>query len=311
MPHIMVTVLGSGGVVPTSERLTASFLVHDWRGYTVLLDAGEGAQINLQKAPRSLHDIDIILITHEHGDHINGLAGILQSMNVTRRRRSLIIGGPPSVVDFSRETLEATGEHLGFEINYIVLEGEGVMTLYESGGDSLVLSWAPSCHTTGSLAFRLEWVLRPRVIHDKLKEKGVHPGPWLTELIKKGEVSVGGRRVSLKDVSVSVSMANPSITYTGDTAPCASIIELARGSTLLIHDSTYSSELDDEAIVRGHSTSEQAAMIAQEAGVENLLLFHVSPRYRGYEAWKLYREASRVFPKTMLAWDLQNIMISF
>ncbi len=309
MPHVGLTVLGSGGVIPTNERLTSSFLIYDWRGYTILLDAGEGVQINLHKAPKSVHDIDLILITHEHGDHINGLAGLLQSMAVTRRESPLTIGGPPSVIEFSKETLEATSKRLGFEINYLVLENEGSLTVNKAGGDKLIVTWAPACHTQGSLAYRLEWILRPRINMEKLKEIGVRPGPWLTELFEKRTVIIDDKIVSLDSISTPGKVV--SITYTGDTAPCASIIDLAKGSTLLIHDSTYSSELEGEAIARGHSTAEHAALVAQEATVENLLLFHVSPRYRGYEAWKLYREARRVFPKTMLAWDLMNIRISF
>lgn len=309
MPYVEVTVLGSGGVMPTSERLTSSFLVYDWRGYTVLLDAGEGAQIHLHKSPRSVHDIDLILVTHEHGDHINGLAGLLQSMSVTRREKPLTIAGPESVVDFARETLEATSGRLGFQVNYLTLEGEGSLLLYEVGGDKLLAKWAPACHTTESLAYRLEWRPRPRIRVEALKSIGIRPGPWISELLRDGEAKIGGVRVRLEDVVVPAKGA--SITYTGDTAPCESIIELARESTLLIHDSTYSSELEDEAFSRGHSTAEHAALVAGEAGVESLLLFHVSPRYRGYEAWRLYREALALFPKTMLSWDLQRIHVRF
>lgn len=307
MLAVDIVVLGSGGVVPTSERLTPSFLVYDWRGYTLLLDAGEGAQMRLHGTPKSPHDVNIILLTHEHGDHVNGLAGLLQSMSVTGREKPLRIGGPPRAVEFARDTLEATTRRLGFQVEYLELMGEGSITLYEAGGDRLQLSWGPSCHTPGSLAYRLEWIPRPRILVERLAELGLEPGPWIGDLYSRGEALVEGRRVRVGDIAVG--RRSVSITYTGDTAPCSPVIELARGATLLIHDSTYASDLEGEALTRGHSTAEHAALAAGEAGAEHLLLFHVSPRYRGMEAWSLYREAYALFPKTMLAWDLQRLRL--
>ncbi|MCE4601463.1 MAG: MBL fold metallo-hydrolase [Desulfurococcales archaeon] len=304
---INLVMLGSGGVMPTRERLTPSVLVYDWNGYTLLLDAGEGAQLRLHRTPRSVHDLDAIIVTHEHGDHVNGLAGLLQSMAVSRRRRPLSIIGPSTVVEFARDLLEATSTRLGFEISYVTLSGTGSMPLYRSGGDVLELKWAPSCHTNDSLAYRVEWRTRPRIDKSMLNALGLKPGPWIKELVERGSANVNGRRVKLEDISSHYFEA--SIVYTGDTAPCQPVIELSSNAVILLHEATYGSDMEDEAISRGHSTAEHAALVALEAGVRNLVLFHVSPRYRGRDARKLYLEAKRLFNRTVLSWDMMRVSL--
>ncbi len=305
--RIDVVVLGSGGVMPTRERYPPSVLVRDWNGNVIIIDAGEGAQYRVAEAGYSLHDIDYILITHDHGDHINGLAGLIQSMSVSKRVRPLTIMGPPPVIDFIVNALDVD-RRPGFPVLYEELSGRGSFELAEHGGDLLVLEWAPACHTVESLAYRLEWRIRPRIVPEKLRELGLEPGPWLGEVIGKGEAGVEGKIVRLGDIA-----ENPralSLTYTGDTGPCEAIVELARDSTILLHEATYTAEMSAEARERGHSTSVDAATTALNANAANLVLFHISPRYRGFEARRIESEARRVFPDTILAWDLLTLIVS-
>ena len=115
---------------------------------------------------------------------------------------------------------------------------------------------------------------------------------------------VGGRRVSLEEVAGPP--ASTSIVYTGDTSPCETVVEEARGARLLIHDATFDSTLAGEAYERGHSTAADAARVASRAGVHMLLLTHVSARYRE-GAGLLEREARRIHPRSLLAWDLARL----
>ncbi len=305
---VELVVLGSGGAVPSRERLTPSILVRDWLGNRLLLDAGEAAQLRLAEAGSSPTQLDAILLTHEHGDHVNGLAGLLMTMNLQGRERPLVLAGAPAALEFALEVLEATRERLGFEVVARPMRPGDELVLYESGGDRLVARAFRACHTVDALGFRLDWVLRPRLRREALEALGARPGPWVRELLERGEAVVAGRRVSLGDV------AEPggslSIAYTGDTAPCRSVVEAVRGVDILLHDSTLDSSLAEEALSRGHSTAEAAALVAREAGAGLLVLVHVSQRYRGYEARRLLAEARRVFPRTILAWDLARIAAS-
>ncbi|MFN4046742.1 MAG: MBL fold metallo-hydrolase, partial [Acidilobaceae archaeon] len=98
MKHrVEIVMLGTGATIPTRERLTPSILVRDWLGNRILLDAGEGAQLRLSQAGSSPSSIDLIAISHEHGDHVNGLPGLLQSMYIGGRRAPLTLIAPGSI----------------------------------------------------------------------------------------------------------------------------------------------------------------------------------------------------------------------
>ncbi|MCX8195889.1 MAG: MBL fold metallo-hydrolase [Acidilobaceae archaeon] len=301
--RVELLALGTGATLPTPERFLPSFFLRDSRGTGVLLDAGEGVQVRMAQAELSPTSVDVIAITHEHGDHVNGLPGLLQSMQVNRREQRLVIVAPGSVA----EALE--GAELGFTLHVVRASGRGEIEVWEHGGDRLTLRWFPVCHTVEAYGFSLQWSFRPRVDLGKLSSLGLKPGAWVKRLLEEGRASVEGVEVRLEDVAERGG-GSIKVVYTGDTAPCSSVVEEARGARVLIHDSTFSSELSEEARERGHSTSEQAAEVAREAGVDLLLLTHVSLRYRGLEVRRLLQEARRVYNKSILARDLMKFILS-
>lgn len=99
------------------------------------------------------------------------------------------------------------------------------------------------------------------------------------------------------------------VVYAGDTRPCESLIELARGADLLIHDCTLANELADKAAESGHSTPAEAAEVARRAGVGQLVLTHISPRYADEEV--LLRQAREIFPNVVVASDLMELEVRF
>lgn len=299
---INLWILGSGGAVPSMERLTPAILVRDWNGAALLMDAGEGVQLRLGRAGVSPSGIDVLLLTHEHGDHVNGAAGLLMSMSLQGRRRPLTVAGPKAAVEFIADVLEATGQRLGFEVNPVVLRGGETLVVYRRGGDELRVTSFRACHTVEALGYRLDWSLRPRIDKGRMERLGLKPGPWLQRLLESGEAHVSGRRVKLSELAAAPG-AQASIAYTGDTAPCRSVEEAVRGVDVLLHDATFDSSLEEEASARGHSTARQAALIASRAGARILVLVHISQRYRGYEARILLREARQAHPRVLLAWD--------
>lgn len=302
--YVEFFVLGSGGGAPSRERWLPAFFATDWMGNGVLLDAGEGAQLRLAELGFSVNDVDVIAVTHSHGDHVNGLPGLLQSMYMNSRRRPLTILADPNTAEFAREALEVGRRDLGFDVNLIVIKGHGEYPVSGRGGDYLVVKWFPVCHTIEAYGFTLEWRLRARVDVGRLKSLGLEPGPWLSNLISRGETVYRGVKVSIEDVASGPGVMK--IVYTGDTRPCRSVAEASRGARLLVHDSTFDSSLSAEAAERGHSTSLDAARIAAEARVDALLLTHISPRYRGYPR-RLVEEARRVFEPSILAWDKMRL----
>ncbi len=308
---VEVVFLGTSGGVPTHARGLPSVLVRDWNGLSILLDAGEGVQLALARMGVAVTRIDVIAITHAHGDHINGLPGLLQSMYMYERSKPLLVFGPRSVMHFLRDLLEVERYDFSFEIVGVQVEGRGGHLLWDRGGDRVTISWAPACHSVESYAYRIEWRLRPRLDPEAVKALlGSNPR-LVGEVLERGETRLpNGRVVRLSDIARDKARG-ASIVYTGDTSyPCAGVAELARGARLLIHDSTFAEDLAEEARERGHSTGVQAARAAREAGASLLVLTHVSARYEGYEARRIEREASRVFPNVILAWDGLKLLLT-
>jgi len=303
-----VVFLGTGATVPTLERFLPGILVRDRIGDAILLDSGEGVQLRLAQLGVSPSSIDVIAVTHEHGDHVNGLPGLLQSMYVGGRSRGLTIVAPASIAWFVSEALEAKEDRLGFKVDVIVAKGRGSLEVNRASGDTLTLYWFPVCHTVEAYGYSLEWKLRPRISLEKFEALGVKPGPWLRDLLERGEASLESIRVKLEDV-IGRSGVTVKISYTGDTSPCDDYVESIRGSRVLIHDSTFHSELEVEARGKGHSTSKEAAEKALEAGAKLLVLTHISSRYRGFEARRLLEESRKVFSNTLLSRDLMRVTL--
>jgi ribonuclease BN (tRNA processing enzyme) len=104
-----------------------------------------------------------------------------------------------------------------------------------------------------------------------------------------------------------IQAAGKAITYTGDTAPCREVVELAKGSDLLIHDSMYLAATEHMVAITKHSSARQAAAAAREAGVRMLALTHLSPGASEHD----YEEEARGVEgvKFIVANDLQRITI--
>ena len=98
--------------------------------------------------------------------------------------------------------------------------------------------------------------------------------------------------------------------FTGDTRPCASVVDAALGADLLIHEATFGEEEKDRARETGHSTAREAAQIALAARAKRLVLSHVSARY-SISAEELVREAKAVFPESTVAKDGMTIEVPY
>ncbi len=304
-----LVVLGSGGSVPSKHRGAPAVLVRDWLGNSILLDAGEPVQVTMQRLGYSIQSLDLVAVTHNHGDHVNGLPGLLQSMYVNDRARPLTLVAPSTVIDFVTNVLEATEARLGFKVETVEASPPGGLVFrWRPGGDRVEIKWFKTCHTRDSVGYRVNWLLRPRVDRERLRRLGLREGPWIRELLARGEATIEGRRITLDQVAGRPRVM--SIAYTGDTAPCRSVIEAVRGVDVLVHDSTYASDREREALERGHSTSRQAALVAETSGARILVLAHISQRYRGVEARRLLLEARRIHFRTVMAWDGLRIRVS-
>jgi ribonuclease Z len=296
-----LVILGSSAAVPTKFRgLPSIAIVH--RGNIILLDAGEGTQSALTRAGLSPLKVEAVLVTHLHGDHFFGLPGLLQSMGMLGRKTPLLVAGPKGLYSFLREAFKASRWLPGYPLYIVELEAGEKLSL-PSGW---IVETFPTCHTIESIGYRLvEPPRKPKLNMELLKRLGLKPGPYLSKLREGKPVSVNG--VTLRPEEVFVEQPRATIVYTGDTKPCETVVKAARNATVLIHDSTFTSDMAREAYEQGHSTAADAARIAAEAGVELLVLFHISARYE--DPTPLLNEAKRYHRNTIVAEDMLKIII--
>ena len=272
--------LGTSAGRPTLSRGAAALAVVAESGW-VLCDCGEGAQLSAQRAGLSLSRLDAVLVTHLHGDHFNGLPGLLGTLGLEGRHRPLVVAGPPGIADLLRALERAHSLGTGdLPVNVIEQHGEGG-EVEVPGSQFLVQSGALE-HRVPTYGFRVSLPERSGTLDvEAALRAGVPPGPLFGELKAGRAVTLpDGRRIEPAGL-VGPERRGASIAYALDTMPCRGAVALARGADALVHEATYEHARAALAHQRGHSTGVEAARVARDAGVGTLVLTHFSPSVDG------------------------------
>jgi ribonuclease Z len=296
-----LVVLGTASQVPTRYRNHNAYLLR-WDGEGLLFDPGEGSQRQLIHAGISSTDITKICITHFHGDHCLGLAGISQLLSLDGCPHPVDVFFPSSGEKFYHRLRRASIYHDRAEVHgHPITESAAAKQLHrvwsgEVGGKLLTLSVMALDHGVPTLGYRLEeqagWTLQP----DKLAAAGLQ-GVMIKQLQQQGFVELEGRRVELADVGVP--RRGQVVAFVMDTRACANAIELARDADMLICESTYLEVDLERAQDNGHLTAKQAAEIAKQANARQLVLTHFSRRYE--RTAPFVDEAREVFDGEIIA----------
>ncbi len=292
--------LGTSSAVHSYTRNHPAIILKAF-GETMLFDCGEGTQRQLIFAKVSPMKISKIFLSHYHGDHILGLPGLLQSMNFRGRENKLTIYGPKGLYDLEDSLFKLGYSKIEFPIEFIEIDSQTI----ESSEDYIIKSQHVN-HNVPCLAYSVEELKKPRFNREKAIELGVPVGPDFGRLHNGEEVEINGKIIKPEQVLGPPRKGNK-ITYSGDTTPCSEMVEFARDSTILIHESTYMTEDADKAAENFHSTSADAAKIAKDSNSKELILTHFSTRYTKTD--ELLKEAKEVFENTKLAKDFMKIDI--
>ncbi len=263
-----------------------------------LLDAGEGIQIALQQNGIGWGSIDVILISHLHGDHIYGLPGLLTSWGLNQRTAPLQIIGPADLEPYLSTVFQYSHTGLPYPVTYKVVDfdtqGEHVFEDKDVSVRTL-----PLRHRVPTVGYVVAEKDRPRTMRgDQIKAFGI---PFQEiPAIKDGAdyVRPDGSVVPNSDLTLDPPPSR-SFAYCSDTTPTPDLLPFIEGVDLLFHEATFLHELKEQAAASMHTTALQAAEIAQSAKVGQLILGHFSPRYGNLEP--LLKEAQSVFPNTALA----------
>ncbi|WP_298500094.1 ribonuclease Z [uncultured Methanobrevibacter sp.] len=294
--------LGTSSAVHSITRNQASIAFKGF-GEVFLFDCGEGAQRQMLSTQVSPMKISKIFISHFHGDHILGLPGLLQSLGLLGREEKLTIYGPKGLEKVKNAIYSLGYCKIDFPVEFIEIES-GIV---EETEEYIIKSQLVR-HNVPNLAYSIEEKKKPRFLREKAIELGVPVGPAFGKLHNGEEVEIDGKIIKPEQV-LGEPRKGIKITYSGDSRPCEEMIEFAKDSTCLIHESTFSKEDNSNAEEHAHSTSVDAAYIAKQSNSKELILTHISTRYGEEYSKTILKEAKEVFENSRLAKDFDVIKI--
>jgi ribonuclease Z len=294
-----LVVLGTSSQVPTRYRNHNGYLLR-WDDEGLLFDPGEGTQRQMIFADVTATSITRILITHFHGDHCLGFAGISQRVSLDRVPHPIHVYFPASGAVFYDRLRRASIYHAAATLVPHPIEKDGI--IHED--EKVTIEARQLDHNVDTYGYRLKEKDRRTMLPEKCEALGIR-GRAIGDLQRNGSITIEGKTISIDDVSLP--KPGQAVAFIMDTRPCKSAIELARGADMLICESTYLSTEKEEAHDHGHMTAEDAATIAREAGAKKLVLTHFSQRYQSTEPFVV--EARAIHADSVAAKDLKRFEI--
>ena len=307
---LSVTFLGTSAARPTVERnVSALALVRE--GETLLFECGEGTQRQMMRYGVSFA-LSEIFFTHFHADHFLGVIGLVRTLGLQGRAEGMRLYGPKGAKKVLTQAISLGVERVPFEIAVTeVSAGEKIGEEGRGKREGYDIHVFATEHGGGSVGYALKEHERlGRFDPDKARELGIPEGPLWGKL-QRGETVTGpaGQSVGPEGI-VGAKRPGRTVVITGDTRPCASVVDAARGADLLIHEATFGEEEKERAKETGHSTAKEAAQVAFAAQAKRLVLNHVSARY-SMSAEELVKEAREVFPVVTVAKDGMEIDVPY
>lgn len=289
-----VTILGNNSALPAFDRHPTSQVV-TIDEHLLLVDCGEGTQMQIAKYKIRRSKINYIFISHLHGDHYFGLIGLITSMGLLGRTQDIHLYAPAPLKKMIDMQLQVADTTLPFPLHFHALQEEGII----AKENKFEVSCFRVYHRIECWGFRFKQIKPLRKINPEKTKQYEVPSSFF-ERLKWGEDYNNKEGNIIKNELVTTEAPkSKSYAYSADTKYDERIIEKVRDADLLYHEATYLKDLVDRAEKRFHSTSVQAATIAKKANVHKLILGHFSSKYESLKEFE--DEAREVFPNTELA----------
>ncbi|MDE6783512.1 MAG: ribonuclease Z [Paramuribaculum sp.] len=302
MEKFEINILGCGSAVPTPFHNPASQVIN-FRDHLYMIDCGEGTQSMMRRMGLKFSRLRHIFISHMHGDHCLGLPGILSTMGLLEVGGHINVYVPRQGLDIMERTIRFFCRDEEPEIHIIPIDGAS--TLLDT--PSLTVRAIPLYHRVEAYGFIFCEKPKSRHINGEMiryLNVPIRDLPAIREgadwTAPDGTIYPNSRLTSPPDPSRSYA-------YCSDTVYNPAVAKAVGPVDLLYHEATYTSDLAERAIARGHSTAAQAAAIAKEAGAKALLIGHYSKRYRDTEP--LRAEAAEIFPDVTAATEGMTIRL--
>ena len=293
--------LGTSAAQPTADR-GLSCICLEREGEILMFDAGEGAQISFLKSGLGWNKKMKIFVTHLHGDHCIGILGLLQTMTLQHRTEKIEIYGPDGIDEFIAANIKVLNFGLSFPV-MITTIGEGIVT--EEKTYSIKACKAE--HSTLAFSYLFIENDKPgRFDAEKAKQLGVPEGNLWNKIQNGYDIEIDGKIIYPSDI-LGKKRPGKKIGISGDTRPTKKLEDFFKNCDYVVFDSTFSHELKDKAQETFHSTAKEAAILAKNADVLNLILTHFSARYSDESS--LVDEAKTIHPNVIAAKELLEIVI--
>lgn len=272
-----VTILGTNAAYPTQDSITSAQILNI-NEHLYLIDCGEGTQMKMQQYGVRRNRINAIFISHLHGDHLYGLPGVLTSFGHFQRSKPLSIFGPKGIKEYVEVTLRLSQAYIGFEIHIIEINDASLQKIYE---DAYIDVYAfPLTHRIPTFGYRFtEKIGLSKIRPEKIEEYQLSYED--IKCIKKGQdLQLTNKNIIKNEELTYPKPKGRSFAYCSDTMYDENIIPYISNVDILYHEATYLEDMEEQAGERMHSTSTQAAKIAQKGDVGQLILGHFSTRYK-------------------------------
>ncbi|MFD8022441.1 ribonuclease Z [Streptomyces lavendulae] len=290
-------VLGTASQVPTRQRNHNGYLLR-WDGEGILFDPGEGTQRQMLRAGVAAHDINRICVTHFHGDHSLGLAGVIQRINLDQVPHPVTAHYPASGQKFFDRLRYATAYRETVRLREEPVERDGTL----ADGPPYVLEARRLSHPVESFGYRVTEPDGRRMVPELLARHGIK-GPDVGRIQREGRLG----EVTLDQVSEH--RAGQRFAFVMDTRLCSGVDELAEGCDMLVIESTFLDADVRLATDHGHLTAGQAAAVARDAGVRHLVLTHFSQRYSDPSEFEREARAAGFEGELTIAADLVRVPV--
>jgi len=302
---IDLALLGCGGGMPIPERYLSSLLIN-YVGKKILIDCGEGTQVSMKLLGWGFKTIDIICITHGHGDHIVGLPGLLSTIGNSGRTDPLTIIGPEGI-DNIINGLRVIFPYLPYELN-IIENPKTSITIGNAREGEIILSTLNLDHSSPCLGYSFYIKRKPKFDVEKATSNNVPRHLW--NRLQKNEVILQDNITYYPSMVLGNDRKGIKISYITDTRPVKDINFFIKDSDILFCEGTYGNEEDiEKAIKNKHMTFREAAEIADNGEVNELVLTHFSPAMLNPSIY--LENATNIFSNTILGEDRLIKTINF
>lgn len=291
---LALTILGNNSAIPAFDRNPTAQVLQTMEE-SFLIDCGEGTQMQLSKYKIKRSKINHIFISHLHGDHYFGLIGLITSMSLLNRTQDLHLHAPPELEELINLQLQYASTKLSYELHFHPLKDEGLIV----DGNKITVECFKVQHRIDCWGFLFREKKNPRKLNAERAKIYEIPASFYDKL-QQGEDYVTKKGTIVPNEEVTTAGAKPkSYAYCADTIFDESLAEKVKEVDMLYHEATYLKDLHERAASRYHSTTIQAATIAQKAAVKKLLIGHFSSKYELLD--EFLNETAEVFENTELA----------